>query len=109
MIALKQVALLACLTVAGTAANAQALTGTLQKAKDTDTITVGYRESSIPFSYLDNNGKPIGYAMDLCAKIVDAVKVELKMPNLKVNYSPVTSSNRIPLLENGTKIGRAHV
>lgn len=98
----KQVALLACLAVAGAAANAQALTGTLQKAKDTDTITVGYRESSIPFSYLDNNGKPIGYAMDLCAKIVDAVKAELKMPNLKVNYTPVTSSNRIPLLENGT-------
>jgi glutamate/aspartate transport system substrate-binding protein len=78
------------------------LTGTLKKVKDTGSITVGYRESSIPFSYLDNNGKPIGYAMELCGKVVDAVKADLKMPNLKVNYAPVTSSNRIPLLENGT-------
>ena len=78
------------------------LTGTLKKVKDTGSITVGYRESSIPFSYLDNNGKPIGYAMELCGKVVDAVKADLKMPNLKVNYVPVTSSNRIPLLENGT-------
>lgn len=78
------------------------LTGTLKKVKDTGSITVGYRESSIPFSYLDNNGKPIGYAMELCGKVVGAVKADLKMPNLKVNYAPVTSSNRIPLLENGT-------
>ena len=78
------------------------LTGTLKKVKETNSITVGYRESSIPFSYLDNNGKPIGYAMELCGKLVDAVKADLKMPGLKVNYTPVTSSNRIPLLENGT-------
>ena len=78
------------------------LTGTLKKVKETGNITVGYRESSIPFSYLDNNGKPIGYAMDLCGKVVDAVKADLKMPDLKVSYAPVTSSNRIPLLENGT-------
>lgn len=102
MTAFEQAAFLACLTLACTAANAQALTGTLQKVKETGTITVGYRESSIPFSYLDNNGRPIGYAMDLCGKIVDAVKADLKMPNLKVDYTPVTSSNRIPLLENGT-------
>lgn len=99
---LGKAALFACLTFVSAAAYAQALSGTLQKAKETGVITVGYRESSIPFSYLDNNGKPIGYAMDLCAKITDAVKAELKMPDLKVNYSPVTSSNRIPLLENGT-------
>ncbi|MGC9162993.1 MAG: transporter substrate-binding domain-containing protein [Thiomonas sp.] len=85
-----------------TGVQASELTGTLKKVKETGTITVGYRESSIPFSYLDNNGRPIGYAMDLCGKVVDAVKAELKMPNLKVNYAPVTSSNRIPLLENGT-------
>jgi len=102
MTPLKQAALFACLTLVSVAAHAQALSGTLQKAKETGAITVGYRESSIPFSYLDNTGKPIGYAMDLCAKITDAVKAELKTPDLKVNYSPVTSSNRIPLLENGT-------
>ena len=83
-------------------ANAQDLTGTLKKIKDTGTITIGYRESSIPFSYLDDKQRPIGYAMDLCMKVVDAVKTELKMPNLKVGLQPVTSSNRIPLLQNGT-------
>jgi glutamate/aspartate transport system substrate-binding protein len=87
--------------IAGTA-QAQDLTGTLKKIKDTGSITVGHRESSIPFSYLDDKQKPIGYAMDLCMRIVDAVKTELKMPNLKVNLQPVTSSNRIPLLQNGT-------
>jgi glutamate/aspartate transport system substrate-binding protein len=85
-----------------TGANAQELTGTLKKIKDTGTITVGHRESSIPFSYLDDKQQPVGYAMDLCAKIVEAVKAELKLPNLKVAYQPVTSANRIPLLQNGT-------
>jgi len=84
------------------AAGAQELTGTLKKIKETGSITIGHRESSIPFSYLDDKQQPIGYAMDLCVKIVDAVKTQLKMPNLKVNLQPVTSSNRIPLLQNGT-------
>ena len=92
---------LAAALSAGQAA-AQDLTGTLKKIKDTGTITIGHRESSIPFSYLDDKQQPIGYALDLCMKIVDAVKAELKMPNLKVDLQPVTSSNRIPLLQNGT-------
>src|ERR1700674_4547510 len=82
-------------------AAAQDLTGTLKKVKDTGVITIGYRESSDPFSYLDDKQQPIGYAMDLCMKIVDAVKAELKMPNLKVSLQPVTSSNRIPQLQAG--------
>ena len=81
---------------------AQELTGTLKKIQDTGSITIGHRESSIPFSYLDDKQQPVGYAMDLCMKVVDAVKAELKMPNLKVAYQPVTSANRIPLLQNGT-------
>ena len=81
---------------------AQELTGTLKKVKETGAFTVGFRESSIPFSYLDDKQQPIGYAMDLCMRVVDAVKADLKMPNLKVNLQPVTSSNRIPLLQNGT-------
>lgn len=81
---------------------AQELTGTLKKVKETGSFTIGYRESSIPFSYLDDKQQPIGYAMDLCMKVVDAVKADLKMPNLKLNLQPVTSSNRIPLLQNGT-------
>jgi glutamate/aspartate transport system substrate-binding protein len=83
-------------------AAAQTLTGTLKKIKETGTITVAHRESSIPFSYLDDKQQPIGYAMDLCMKIVDAVKAELKMPALKVRLQPVTSSNRIPLMQNAT-------
>jgi len=79
----------------------QDLTGTLKKVKDTGAITIGYRESSIPFSYLDDKQQPIGYAMDLCMKVVDAVNADLKMPNLKVNLAPVTSSNRIPQLQAG--------
>ena len=80
---------------------AQQLTGTLKKIKDTGEIAVGYRESSIPFSYLDDKQQPVGYAMDLCMKIVDAVKSDLKMPGLKVKLLPVTSSNRIPQLQAG--------
>src|SRR5438093_3188035 len=77
------------------AVSAQELTGTLKKIKDTGAITVGYRESSIPFSYLDDKQQPIGYAMDLCMKVVDAVKAELNMSNLKVTLQPVNPSNRI--------------
>lgn len=76
--------------------------GTLDKIKSTGTITIGNRDASIPFSYYDDNQKPIGYAMDLCHKIVDAVKADLKMPKLEVKYQLVTSANRIPLIANGT-------
>src|SRR5450631_3716164 len=86
---------------AGTA-NAEELTGTLKKIKETGAITIGFRDSSIPFSYLDDNQKPIGYAMDICYKIVDAVKKELKLDKLEVKLNPVTSANRIPLMANGT-------
>ncbi len=79
-----------------------AQTGTLAKIKETGTITIGYREASAPFSYLDDNQKPVGFAIDICMKVVDAVKKELKLPNLKVEMTPVTSSNRIPLMANGT-------
>ena len=81
---------------------AQNLSGTLKKIKDSGEIVLGVRESSIPFSYLDNNEKSVGYSIDLCMKVVDAVKKELKMPNLKVKTNPVTSQTRIPLITNGT-------
>ena len=80
----------------------QELTGTLKKIKDSGTITVGHRESSVPFSYLDDKQQPVGFAMDICAAIVAAVKTELKMDKLEVKYNPVTSATRIPLLANGT-------
>src|SRR4051812_5878735 len=83
-------------------AGAQELTGTLKNIKDTGAITLGHRDSSIPFSYLDDNQKPIGFAMDICYKIVDAVKKELKLDKLEVKLNPVTSATRIPLMANGT-------
>jgi glutamate/aspartate transport system substrate-binding protein len=83
-------------------AGAEELTGTLKKIKETGTISIGYRDSSIPFSYLDDNQKPIGFAMDICHAIVDAMKNALKLDKLKVELNPVTSSTRIPLLANGT-------
>jgi glutamate/aspartate transport system substrate-binding protein len=81
---------------------AQDLTGTLAKIKSSGAITLGYRESSVPFSYYDDNQKVIGYAMDLCYRIVDAVKSDLKMDKLDVKLNPVTSATRIPLIANGT-------
>jgi glutamate/aspartate transport system substrate-binding protein len=83
-------------------AGAQELTGTLKKIKDTGAITIGFRDSSVPFSYLDDNQKPVGFAMDICYKIVDAVKADLKMDKLEVKLNPVTSATRIPLIANGT-------
>jgi glutamate/aspartate transport system substrate-binding protein len=83
-------------------ASAEELTGTLKKIKETGAITIGYRDSSIPFSYLDDNQKPIGFAIDICYRIVDAVKNELKLDKLAIEFNPVTSSTRIPLLANGT-------
>ena len=81
---------------------AQELTGTLKKIKDTGTITIGHRESSLPFSYYDDKQQVVGYAMDLCLRIVDAVKNELKLPKIDVKLNPVTSATRIPLMANGT-------
>ena len=81
---------------------AQDLTGTLKKVKDSGTITIGHRDASIPFSYLDEKQQPIGYSMDLCAAIVEEVKKELMMPTITVKYNPVTSQTRIPLMSNGT-------
>ena len=85
-----------------TSAQAQELTGTLKKIKDTGAITIGFRDSSVPFSYLDDNQKPIGFAMDICLKIVEAVKANLKLDKLETKLNPVTSATRIPLIANGT-------
>src|ERR1700728_5201336 len=93
--------LLAAVICAG-GANAEELSGTLRKIKETGVINIGYRDSSIPFSYLDDNQRPVGFAIDICMKIVDAVKKELKLDKLTVEFNPVTSSARIPLLANGT-------
>ena len=93
---------LAFLASAALAAPAAAQEGTLKKIKDSGSITIGHRDASIPFSYYDDRQQPVGYAIDLCLRIVDAVKAELKMPRLDVKYQLVTSANRIPLMANGT-------
>ncbi|MFQ1018835.1 glutamate/aspartate ABC transporter substrate-binding protein [Gilliamella sp. CG13] len=81
---------------------AEELTGTLAKIKDSGVIVVGHRESSIPFSYYGKNQEVIGYSQDYSNLIVDAVKKELNMPDLRVKYLPVTSKTRIQLLKNYT-------
>jgi glutamate/aspartate transport system substrate-binding protein len=79
------------------------LTGTLKKIKDSGTITLGHRDSSIPFSYFgDTSKQPVGYSHDLQLKVVDELKKELALPDLKVRYNLVTSQTRIPLVQNGT-------
>jgi glutamate/aspartate transport system substrate-binding protein len=93
---------LALLASATLAAPAIAQDGTLKKIKDGGSITIGHRDASIPFSYYDDKQQPVGYAMDLCHRIVDALKAELKMPKIEVKYQLVTSANRIPLMANGT-------
>ncbi len=82
---------------------ASELTGTLKKIKDSGTITLGHRDASIPFSYFgDNPQQPVGYSHDLQLKVVEAIKQELGLPELKVRYNLVTSQTRIPLVQNGT-------
>ncbi|MDF7671390.1 glutamate/aspartate ABC transporter substrate-binding protein [Orbaceae bacterium ESL0721] len=84
------------------AAIAEDLTGTLAKIKENGVVVIGHRESSVPFSYYDANQKVVGYSQDYADKIVDAVKEALNMPDLQVKYLPITSQNRIPLLQNGS-------
>lgn len=84
------------------AVQADELNGTLKKIKDNGVIVVGHRESSVPFSYYDNSQKVVGYSQDYSNEIVDAVKKKLNMPDLDVKLIPITSQNRIPLLQNGT-------
>jgi glutamate/aspartate transport system substrate-binding protein len=84
-----------------TAPHALELTGTLKKIKEKNAIVIGHRESSIPFSYLDQHQQPVGYSMDLCLKVVEAMKKELQLPNLKIEYSAVTAQARIPLIKTG--------
>ncbi|HTY02401.1 MAG TPA: glutamate/aspartate ABC transporter substrate-binding protein [Rhodocyclaceae bacterium] len=78
------------------------LTGTLKKIQDTNSISLGHRESSIPFSYYDEKQQVVGYSHEMMLKAVDAIKANLKLPNLQIRLVPVTSQNRIPLIQNGT-------
>jgi len=83
------------------AANIGALSGTLKKIKDTGTIALGYRESSLPFSYLNRRQQPIGYSIDLCREIVEDVSTELDGMEIKISFAPVTPANRLQKVASG--------
>lgn len=94
---------LALLFAHSTLADTPPLSGTLKKIADSGSITLGYRDSSIPFSYIgDHSGKPMGYSVDLAGEIVAHLQSKLAVPQLKVRYNLVTSQTRIPLVQNGT-------
>jgi glutamate/aspartate transport system substrate-binding protein len=95
-------ALFAAFLMCASLAQAQAPGGTLDKIKKAGVVTLGVRDGSVPFSYLDDKQQYIGYSVDLCMQVVAALRRELGMPNLKVAMNPVTSANRIPLMANGT-------
>jgi glutamate/aspartate transport system substrate-binding protein len=75
---------------------------TLEKIQQSGVISIGHRETSVPFSYVDANNQVIGFSQDLCNRVIDAVKAKTKRADLKVRFIPVTSQNRIPLVQNGT-------
>jgi glutamate/aspartate transport system substrate-binding protein len=74
---------------------------TLDRIKQTGRLVIGHRESSVPFSYYDADKRPVGYAIDLCLRLGEAVRRSLQLPRLAVEYVPVTSANRIPLVVEG--------
>ncbi|MGE5665906.1 MAG: amino acid ABC transporter substrate-binding protein [Betaproteobacteria bacterium] len=74
---------------------------TLQKVRDTGVLVIAHREASIPFSYLDADKKPVGYALELCLKVAEALRRDLKLPGLRVEFVPVSSANRIPTIAQG--------
>jgi len=92
----------AAIALLATSGHAAELYGTLKKIKQTGTVNLGHREASVPFAYMGKDGEPIGYTMDLCYKIIDRIKKQLHLPDLKIKLVPVTSQTRIPLLANGT-------
>jgi glutamate/aspartate transport system substrate-binding protein len=92
----------AVLLVAGTATSYADGSPVLDRIKERGSINMGHRESSVPFSYIGDDGKPQGYSVDLCMKVIDAIKEEIEMPDLKINLVPVTSQTRIALMANGT-------
>ena len=96
------IALAMVMALGVTTAHAQTRTGTLKKVMDSGAFTIGYRENSLPFSFTGSDGKPSGYSIDLCKEIAIAVGQELNLPNMAVNWVPVTPENRIDAVANGT-------
>ncbi|MEZ2408927.1 glutamate/aspartate transport system substrate-binding protein [Bosea sp. OAE752] len=90
------------LNLASSAAGAQEVDGIVKKLKETQTITMGVREALFPFSYLDDNKNPTGYAVEFCKRIIEDIKTELNLPEIKIKYVPMTIQNRQALVANGT-------
>ena len=84
------------------AAGVERLSGTLAKIRASGLVTIGYRDASVPFSYLGPGRTPIGYSIDICLAIVDAIRAELSSDAIRVKYFPVNSQTRIPLVVDGT-------
>jgi glutamate/aspartate transport system substrate-binding protein len=99
--------LLAGLALSASVAGAQeapgigVLSGTLKKIRTTGTVTLGYRESSLPFSYLNKRQQPIGYSIDLCREVVEEAATELDGMEIKIAFAPVTSANRFDKVKSG--------
>jgi ABC-type amino acid transport substrate-binding protein len=83
-------------------AQAQGLTGTLKKIRDTGVITLGYRDSSPPFSSMGTDRRPVGYSIDLCTYVVGALQKQLSLPTLRIDWVPVTAANRVEQVASGT-------
>ena len=97
---LTQHRLLSALVMAGcwSMPSGTVLAGELDKIRETASIVIAHRDASLPFSYLDADKRPVGYSIDLCLKVAEAIKKELKLPNLTIHYLPVTSASRIPTI-----------
>ncbi len=94
---------LACALALGTVpASAQEPRGTLERIRESGTVSLGHRESSVPFSYYDDKQQVVGYSHEIMLAVVEAVRKELGLPRLQIKLTPVTSQNRIPLVQNGT-------
>src|SRR3546814_524781 len=99
---IKILASVAMLIFSSSSARAQSTDGVISRIKEQGSLSIGYRESSIPFSFVDAQGKPAGYSTDICLQIAATVKKKLNLPDLKVKLVPVNLQNRIPLVANGT-------
>src|SRR5262245_18413431 len=81
---------------------AQELRGTLKTIKDSDPIALGFRDSARPFAFVDSDGKPAGYSVDLCLRVAESIREQLGMASIKTSRKPVNAENRIPLVVGGT-------
>lgn len=93
---------LAILLLASPWAHAQSTDGIIDRIKEKNSLSIGYREASIPFSYIDEKGQPTGYSTDICIHVAETIKRSLSLPDLKIEWVPVNLQNRIPLVANGT-------